>query len=222
MEERRLLEGENMSRLAVLCFSMLMCGILFACETNGSASLKQKIGVVNVNRILIDSEPGRAATKYMEGLQDSLRAQATELQKKMQEVSEKDTENEAKQKEVQMEFIRLQSKMQAEQQNVNNILNDVLHRVIEKFRVDQGYSLIVFSDVALSFDEKTDVTAGVIQAMNTEKVIFTPLPEPKMDVQDEDTSTEKAKEDNSKKVSGEEKSGEPKKEESKKENEKKE
>ena len=171
-------EGVSMQRVFVVCLSVLLCGMLIACDSSDGTP-RQKIGVVNINRILVDSEPGKAAAKYMEGLQDSLREQATELQKKFQGMSEKDADDEAKQKDVQMEYIRLQSKMQAEQQNVNNILNDVVHRVVEKYRVTNGYSIIIFSDVALSFEQSVDVTSGITMAMNAEKVEFKPLPEPK-------------------------------------------
>lgn len=176
---------------------LLLCS---ACEQQNSTP-SQKIGIVNINRILVDSEPGRSAAKYIDNLQDSLREQANALQQKMLKASDnntddKDPKKEALQKEVQMEYMRLQNKMQAEQQNVNNILNDVVHRVVEKYRSDNGFSIIIFSDVALSFEEKVDVTAGITAAMNKEKVVFKPLPEPTTEapkVQDQKTPSVESK-----------------------------
>ncbi|MBR4742162.1 MAG: OmpH family outer membrane protein [Desulfovibrio sp.] len=167
--------------VALLCIAV--CCLFFACEQTKSASTvaPQKIGVVNINRLLVDSEPGRAAAKYMEDLQNALRSEATALQEKLQKVSEgeqgksntkKEEEQAALQKEIQTEYVRLQNKLQAEQQNVNNILNDVVHRTVDAFRKENGFSLIIFSDVVLSFEESIDVTSGVTKAMNKEKVEF--------------------------------------------------
>ena len=181
--------------LVLVCF--LFC-LLTACQERGPVKT-QKIGVVNINRILVDSEPGRAAAKYMEGLQDSLRNEANELQKKLQKAAEaaekegdrKEDGDSELQKEVQMEYVKLQGKLQSEQQNVNNILNDVVHRVVDSFRKTNGYSIILFSDVAISFEDAVDVTSGVTNAMNAEKVEFKPLPEPKREAPDKAESEKK-------------------------------
>ena len=175
-----------MPRILILTLCLLFSGLIFGCENSASAP-SQKIGLVNINRILVDSEPGRQAAKYMENLQDKLREEASELQKKAQKLAEKENsdkdkdineeEEEKLQREIQMGYVRLQTKLQAEQQNVNSILNDVVHRVVEKYRRDNGYALIIFSDVVLSFDEQTDVTSNITQVMNQEKVEFKPLPE---------------------------------------------
>ena len=126
-----------MPRLVHLVLCMLLALFLFGCEQTANVP-SQKIGLVNINRILVDSEPGRQAAKYMENLQEKLREEATKLQKKAQTLAEKENkdganeEEEKLQKEIQMGYLRLQNKMQAEQQNVNSILNDVVHRVVEK------------------------------------------------------------------------------------------
>ena len=170
-----------MSRIVVLTFCLLVSCLCLGCEQSASGP-SQKIGVVNINHILVDSEPGRAAAKYMENLQDSLREQANALQQKMlkaeQESKENDPKKEAVQKEVQVAYMQLQTKLQSEQQNINSILNDLVHRVVEKYRKENGFSIIIFSDVALSFEDKVDVTSGITAAMNKEKVEFKPLPEP--------------------------------------------
>ncbi|MBQ7585830.1 MAG: OmpH family outer membrane protein [Desulfovibrionaceae bacterium] len=184
-----------MPKAVVLALSFLLLSFVFGCE-QVSSNPSQKIGVVNINRILVDSEPGRAAAKYIENMQDSMREQANVLQQKMQKLTDKegeakDPKKDEMQKEIQMEFIRLQSKLQAEQQNVNNILNDIVHRVVEDFRKKNGFSIILFSDVALSFENQVDVTSGITEAMNKEKVEFKPLPEPK---EGEEPKSEESKE----------------------------
>ena len=172
-----------MPRILILSLCLLLSSLMFGCDQSAPS---QKIGIVNINRILVDSEPGRQAAKYIETLQDKLREEATDLQKKAQALAEKEKqegskvteeEKEELQKDIQMGYLRLQNKLQAEQQNVNSILNDVVHRVVEKYRRDNGYTLIIFSDVALSFEKEIDVTSGITKAMDQEKVEFKPLPE---------------------------------------------
>ena len=165
-----------------LAFSLvvLLLGLLQACE-QGSAS-QQKIGVVNINRIMVDSDAGKAAAKYMEELQDSLRGQLTQLQSRVSQqnaAGEKKAEDKGSEEALQKEVQAAYAKLQAEQQNVQSILNDVLHRTVDKFRKDKGFAMILFSDMVLSFSDSVDVTSAITDAMNAEKVEFKPLPAPK-------------------------------------------
>ncbi|MBO4334454.1 MAG: OmpH family outer membrane protein [Desulfovibrio sp.] len=169
-----------MFRYLAFSLCIMLLGLLQACEQGGAS--QQKIGVVNINRIMVDSDAGKAAAKYMEELQDKLRAQLTELQNRVNQqknaagekkAEENTAQEEALQKEVQMVY----GKLQSEQQNVQNILNDILHRTVDKYRKEKGYAMILFSDVVLSFGESVDVTSAVTEAMNAEKVEFKPLPE---------------------------------------------
>ena len=138
---------------------------------------------MNINRLLVDSDCGRAAAKHIEGVQDSLREQLTSLQKEVDGATkltekEKKAREDTLQREAQMAYAR----MQAEQQNVNNILNDVLHRTVESYRKKKGYDMILYSDVVLSFAESVDVTSEIALEMNKEKVTFTaPAPDEKAD-----------------------------------------
>ena len=169
-----------MSRYLAFSLCIMLLGLLQACEQGGAS--QQKIGVVNINRIMVDSDAGKAAAKYMEELQDKLRSKLTQMQSQVNQqknaAGEKKAEEnaapeEALQKEVQMAYAKLQS----EQQNVQNIFNDILHRTVDKYRKEKGYAMILFSDVVLSFGESVDVTSAITEAMNAEKVEFKPLPE---------------------------------------------
>lgn len=160
-----------MFRYGLLSLCFLLVAVLCACEQGGSA-VQQKIGVVNINRIMVDSTCARAAAKYMENMQNSVRARLTELQGKAED---ENAENEALQNEVKLAY----AKMQAEQQNVQSILNDLLHRTVETYRKEHGFTMILFSDVVLSFEEAVDVTSDITAAMNKENVEFKPLPEPR-------------------------------------------
>ena len=68
-----------------------------------------------------------------------------------------------------------QQRMQVEQQNVVNVLYDTMQRIVNAYRTEKGYALIISSEAAASFDPKTDVTADIIAAMNKQKVEFKPV-----------------------------------------------
>lgn len=163
-----------MPRFVFLSFFFLFSCLLFGCE-QGTTQEKQKIGVVNINRIMVDSKAGRAAAKYIEGVQDSLRAQLVELQGKAEadEAGKKKVNEEEIQRKVQAAY----GKLQTEQQNVQNILNAVLHRTVEAYRKEKGYAMILFSDVVLSFEEHVDVTSDITAALDKEAVEFKPTAE---------------------------------------------
>lgn len=182
-----------MSKYGLLPLCLILSLFLLACEqSGGSTSTPQKIGVVNLNRLMVDSDAGRAAAKYVEQLQNELRTKLTAMQKQAEqgksEAEQSEQAEEALQKEAQLAY----AKVQAEQQNVQNILNDVLHRTVEQYRREHNFSLIVFSEVVLSFDEKLDVTGEITKAMNQEKVEFKPLPEAKPAQTQTEPKTEQA------------------------------
>ena len=91
---------------------------------------------------------------------------------------EKDPKDEAAQKELQGVYMTAQQRMQAEQQNVVNLLYDTIQRVLNTYREQQGYDVIISAEVAAAFNPKADVTTAVIAEVNKQKIDFKPLPEP--------------------------------------------
>ena len=117
---------------------------------------------------------------------------------------EKDPKDEAAQKELQSVYMTAQQRMQAEQQNVVNLLYDTIQRVLNTYREQQGYDVIISAEVA-AFNPKADVTTAVIAEVNKQKIDFKPLPEPAAPEaaqapaqQDKDQAAEKAQDQSSK------------------------
>ena len=148
--------------------------MLLACQQTETKDAQPKLAVVDMARIMRDSEPGKAGVKFLEGLQAGMQDKLNAIQARL----EKDPKDEAAQKELQGVYMTAQQRMQAEQQNVVNLLYDTIQRVLNAYREQQGYDIILSAEVAAAFNPKADVTAAVIAEVNKQKIDFKPLPEP--------------------------------------------
>ena len=156
-------------RVLFLPIAMLGC-LLFACQQSDTAA-QPKFAVVDLARVMRDSEPGKAGVKFLEGLQADMQNKLNDIQKKL----EANPKGEAAQKEMQSVYMSAQQRMQAEQQNVVNVLYDTIQRVMNAYRAEKGYAVILGSEAAVSFDSKVDVTNDVLEAVNRQKVEFKPM-----------------------------------------------
>ena len=152
--------------------ALLLSLMLIACQ-QGEGSSQAKLAVVDMTRVMRDSEAGKAGVKHLEGLQADMQAQLNDIQKRLEENAE-DVEA---QKELQTVYMASQQRMQVEQQNVVNVLYDTMQRIINAYRADKGYALIISSEAAASFDSKADVTSDIIAAMDKQKIDFKPAVE---------------------------------------------
>ena len=160
------------------CLPALLCLVLgltlSACETKDSG--QAAMGVVDMDRVLRESQAGKAAVKILEEMQSESQQKFIEIQAKMKE-KPGDAELE---KELQMTYVNSQQRLQAEQQNVSNIMLDAIQRVMNAYRKEKGYMAIFSSapEFVCSFDARIDVTNDIIAALDREKVTITPLPQP--------------------------------------------
>lgn len=146
---------------------LLLSLMLLACQQVDNAT-QSKVGVVDMGRLMRDSEPGKAGLKFLETLQGDVQTKLNAVQQRL-EANPKDVEA---QKELQSLYMSAQQRLQAEQQNVVNLLNDTIQRVLNAYRTEKGYVAIVATDVVPSFDSKIDVTNDVLAVVNTQKVEF--------------------------------------------------
>lgn len=177
--------------------------MLLACQQTETKDAQPRLAVVDMARVMRDSEPGKAGVKFLEGLQSGMQDKLNAIQARL----EKDPKDEAAQKELQSVYMTSQQRMQAEQQNVVNLLYDAIQRVLNTYREQQGYDAILSAEVAAAFNPKADVTAAVIAEVNKQKIDFKPLPEPAapeaapaaaaqpQDKQDKEQSEEQPKDD---------------------------
>ncbi len=144
--------------------------MLLACQQTENVA-QPKLAVVDMARIMRDSEPGKAGVKFLEGLQAEMQGKLNEIQGRL----EKDPKDEAAQKELQSVYIASQQRMQAEQQNVVNLLYDAVQRTVNAYREQKGYDVILNTEGAASFNPKVDVTTALIAEVNKQKLDFKPV-----------------------------------------------
>ena len=150
--------------------ALLLSLMLIACQ-QGEGTSQSKLAVVDMTRIMRDSEAGKAGVKHLEALQADMQEQLNAIQGRL----EKNGSDADAQKELQTVYMMSQQRMQVEQQNVVNVLYDTMQRIVNAYRTEKGYALIISSEAASSFDPKTDVTADIIAAMHKQKAQFKPV-----------------------------------------------
>ena len=153
----------------IMPLALLLSFMLFACQ-QADNNAQPKMAVVDMARVMRDSELGKSGVKFLESLQGDMQTKLNDIQQRL-EANPKDAEA---QKELQAVYMSAQQRMQVEQQNVVNVLYDTMQRIVNAYRTEKGYALIISSEAAASFDPKTDVTADIIAAMNKQKVDFKP------------------------------------------------
>ncbi len=156
--------------ILVLSLSLLACNSPSAEESaqKTSAPTVQSFAVVDTAKIFRESEPGKAGVEFLKGVQGDMQIELATLQAKMQA----DPENPALQQEAQSVFAQLQQRMNAEEQNVVNVLNELVQRTLDEYRASEKISVIVGTEAALSYDKAVDVTDAIISAMNKHKIEY--------------------------------------------------
>lgn len=150
------------SLLALLVFSLPGC-------QQESAPPRNSTAVVDMMRVMRDSAPGKYGVKYLESIQ-------AEMQKKLDDIQarlEKDPKDESAMQDLQKVYAASQQRMQTEQQNVVNMLNDTIQRVLNAYREKHNLEVILASDAAMAYSPKIDVTEAIIAEVDRQKVEFT-------------------------------------------------
>ena len=129
---------------------------------------------IDMNRLLRDSEPGKEASRFLEGMQKEIQQQIDDVQARLG----KDPENENLQRELQAIYMGGQQRINAEQQNVVSQLLDLTQRLVNNYRKANGLSVVLGTDVAVAYDPALDVTNALLDEMNKQKVNFVSVSNP--------------------------------------------
>ena len=153
----------------------LLMGLLAltGCQQQESQVVQPKIAIVDMGRVMRDSEPGKEGVKFLEAQQAGMQEQLDAIQDRL----EKNPKDEAAMQELQRVYAVSQQRMQAEQQNVVNLLFDSVQRVVNSYREAQGYDMILGAEAVASYKPDADITAAVIAEVNKQKIEFKPVPE---------------------------------------------
>ena len=73
-----MIQGELPMPIRLLILSLLvLCLAVSGCQQTQEPAVK--VGVVDMNRLLRDSEPGKEASRFLEGMQKEIQQQAAQL-----------------------------------------------------------------------------------------------------------------------------------------------
>ena len=164
-------------RLLILSL-LVLCLAVSGCQQTQEPAVK--VGVVDMNRLLRDSEPGKEASRS-DIAQFSTPAFQKEIQQQIDDVQArlgKDPENENLQRELQAIYMGGQQRINAEQQNVVSQLLDLTQRLVNNYRKANGLSVVLGTDVAVAYDPALDVTNALLDEMNKQKVNFVSVSNP--------------------------------------------
>lgn len=163
--------------LAVLVFSL----ISFA--ATGCFSADVKIGIMNVQRIIVECEAGKAAKSRfdvkMKELQSTFKSEEDALKGMQDEIKKKSSAwSEEKKAEKVREFQKSGRELQAKTEDARfemKTLQDkelepilqALEKVVHKFGKENGYTAIMDSkNGVIYFDEKIDISDTIIKKLN--------------------------------------------------------
>ena len=158
-------------RIRFVALPLLLLFALAVAGCQESAPGKPAVAVVDMSRLLTESEPGKAGMTFLEGLQSDMQNKLNALQERL----EKNDKDEDAQRELQMSYMTFQTRMGKEQQNVAGQLYDMLQKVLGEYRTAHGYQVIISREVVASFDASVDVTDAVLAEANKQKMTFIPL-----------------------------------------------
>lgn len=162
--------------LAGLIFSL----VFFAYNSSFSADLK--IGIMNVQQIIVECDAGKAAKsrfdQKMKDLQAKFKAEEEALKGLQDEIKKKSSAwSESKRAEKVREFQKsgrdLQGKTEDARMEMKNLQDKelepilkALEKVVDKYGADNKFSAILDAKSVIYFDEKTDITKVLIKKLN--------------------------------------------------------
>ena len=157
-----------MKKLVLLCVAVF-CLALVGCNQEMKSDSSAKVAVVDPAKVFQDSQPGKDGMAYLEKVSAEVQQKFKDLQK---EAAESKGQDPASVNDLQAQVAKIQERVSAEQQMVVTKLNDLFQKVLEQYRKENGVSLVIPAEQALSFDESADATAAIVAIMNKENVTF--------------------------------------------------
>ena len=164
---RGLKEDSIMSAAKILLPLLALCLLQGACQQD-QKSVQNEIAVVDLGRVISDSEPGKAAQAFVADLQKSYNDKLVAAQGKLQ----KDPKDEKALQEFQALFGDLQQRFQQEEAAATNTLLERLIKTVSEVRSQKGYKVIVRSEAVIAQDKGLDVTSEVMDAFNKVTIDF--------------------------------------------------
>ena len=173
-------DGDTMKKARLMIFCGIVCLFTFTAQSFGADA--GRIGIIDFQRILMESEAGRAVQARIQeegrSMESDLRKMGEEIESMMQQLQRDSMvmsaeRREQQQQELEMrryDFQSMQRKYQSEFREmeirmVEKLQNEVFG-IAEAIGKQEGYLLIIERSAAVYYPSTIDVTDRVIQAYN--------------------------------------------------------
>jgi outer membrane protein len=163
----------------------LVAGLIFSLvflASNSCFSADLKLGIMNVQQIILECDAGKAARarfdQKMKDLQTSFKAEEEALKGMQEEIKKKSSAwSESKRAEKVREFQKsgrdLQAKTEDARIEMKNLQDKelepilkALEKVVDKYGADNSFSAILDAKSVIYFDKKNDITKVLIKKLN--------------------------------------------------------
>ena len=164
-------QGHRMNKFAA-CLALLLCCALCACDSSRSDKPSTPLlGIVDMERVMRESAPAKAARKHLEDVRDV-------LQKGMKALEEewKDAPEAERSKTIAEGLSALNRQMAAEENAANRLVATLLQEECERWRATHKAVAVVSKQRLLAADAGADVTTDIVSAMNARTLDFPALP----------------------------------------------
>ena len=138
--------------------------------TTAPEKAKIVIGLVDTEQIFSASLSGKAGIAHLEGIGKELQEDFIKLQSEMKEKDENAIMN------FQNQAGKLEQRFKAEEQQVMTAIEKLYQESLDNVRKEQKIQMILAKNSALSFDESVDVTAKILENMDKTTLTFKALP----------------------------------------------
>ena len=161
------LAGPYSQKAAVVCVLALT---LTACN-NPFEAPKPGLMVVDVERVLKESQAADSGRKHLEEAKTRLEKGWTELQKTWENAPQAD-----RNKVLSDGFLALNRQMGNEENAANNVVLALMRQKVREWRQKNGAPYVIAKQNMLDADDATDITAEIIERMDKVEPKFAELP----------------------------------------------
>lgn len=147
---------KNVLKLALI---IAMAALVAGCQQQASSGAK--VGFVDTNKVFKECKAGAEGMEYLKKSSEEFQTKFAEMQKNL--AGNQTEENTRKFQEALGEY---QNKMGAEQNRIVEALQNGFTKTVDEYRQANGYSAILSTESAISYDASADISDKIIEAMN--------------------------------------------------------
>ncbi len=152
------------------------------CLFNNAAALAdqpaQTFGVVQITKVYQESQGAKLAADRTTQLQKAATEKLQSIKEKLEKADAASNKEESGklQKEYDAHIYFFQNVLKQEQEHVFGVFQAAVTKALEKYRNDHHLSAIFSAEYMMSFAPETDITAPLIELLNTESIDYGELP----------------------------------------------